>query len=104
MRQGLLLVTVVGLGSLLWVTGCSSSVVEKRSAKPRLMERIKQEAITGEVMDVGKNYVTVRESNGRTSKVRIDESTKTDIVHPGDQVKAYIDDAGHVTTLRRLEK
>jgi hypothetical protein len=34
----------------------------------------------------------------------MDRTTKMDKVVPGDKVKAYYNDKGHVTTLQRLER
>jgi hypothetical protein len=104
MRTIALLVMIVAGGSLLVATGCSSSVAEKRAAKPGFMERVKQDAITGEVTDIGKKYVAVRQDNGETIRVRVDESTKMDTVQPGDRVKAYTDEVGYASTLQRLAK
>lgn len=33
--------------------------------------------------------------------IRVDKSTKSDSVRPGDLVKAYVTDQGHTTTLQR---
>jgi hypothetical protein len=104
MRTLVVLVMIVAGGSFLVATGCSRSVADKRAAKPSTMERIKQDSITGEVTDIGKKYVAVRQDNGETIRVRVDEDTNMDTVQPGDRVRAYTNDVGYASTLQRLAK
>ena len=58
--------------------GCSQTVVEKRAAKPDVSERMKRDAITGEVTNVGSNYVAIQQITGETTRVRVDDNTKMD--------------------------
>jgi hypothetical protein len=104
MRALAVLIMILAAGSLVAATSCSRSIVDKRAARPGLMERVKQDAVTGEVTDFGKKYVAVRQDNGETIRVRVDESTKMDTVQVGDRVKAYTDEVGYASTLRRLAK
>ena len=104
MRLIAVLVMILTCGSLMAATACSRNVVDKRAAKPGMMERVKKDAVTGEVTDFGKRYVAVRQDNGETVRVRVDESTKMDTVQVGDRVKAYTDDAGYASTLQRLAR
>jgi len=46
-------------------------------------------------------YYTIRETDGTQVRIHVDRSTKLDKVVVGDQVKAYITDEGHTTTLQR---
>jgi hypothetical protein len=101
MRTIAFLVVVLVGASFMLATGCSNAA-NRKSAKPGFMERIKKDSITGEVTDVGRRYVAVRQDNGETVKVRVDDRTKMDVVQPGDRVKAYTDDAGYASTLQRL--
>jgi ribosomal protein S1 len=102
MRRMLLSLAVVLCAALPFVGACSSNAVEERGAKPGMMERVKQDAVTGQVVEVGKQYVSIRESNGDRVRVRVDEFTKMDVVQPGDQVKAYVNESGYATTLQRV--
>jgi hypothetical protein len=83
------------------VVACSNAV-DKRASKPAVMERIKQDAVTGEVVDIGKTYVSIKDDDGVINRVRVDDATKMDMIQKGDRVKAYVDDAGYATTLQRL--
>jgi Cu/Ag efflux protein CusF len=82
--------------------GCADTAVDKRAAKPELRERIKQDAITGEVTDVGAKYVAIRQMNGETMRVRVDDNTKMHHVTAGDKVKAYVSDDGYASTIQRV--
>jgi ribosomal protein S1 len=92
---------LVGFSSLV---ACSSNAVESRSAKPGMMERFKRDAVSGEVVDIAKTSVSIREDSGVTTRVRVDEFTKMDKIQEGDRVKAYVNDAGYATTLQRQAK
>jgi Cu/Ag efflux protein CusF len=98
----LALVVTTGMIASLSLTGCADTAVEKRAAKPELSERIKQDAVTGEVTDVGAKYVAIRQMNGETMRVRVDDNTKMDHVTAGDKVKAYVSDDGYASTLQRV--
>jgi ribosomal protein S1 len=102
MRTTLLSLAILACASLPMVTACSSNAVESRGAKPGMMERVKQDAVQGQVVEIGKQYVSIKESNGDRVRVRVDEFTKMDVVQPGDQVKAYVNEAGYATTLQRV--
>jgi ribosomal protein S1 len=102
MRTKLLSLAVILCASLPFLSACSSNAVEQRGAKPGMMERVKQDAVKGQVVEVGKQYVSIRESNGDKVRVRVDEFTKMDVIQPGDQVKAYVNEAGYATTLQRV--
>jgi Cu/Ag efflux protein CusF len=82
--------------------GCADTAVDKRAAKPELRERIKQDAITGEVTDVGAKYVAIRQMNGETMRIRVDDNSKMDHVTAGDKVKAYVSDDGYASTIQRV--
>ena len=82
--------------------GCSQTAAERRAASPTLGERIKQNSVTGKVQDIGTKYVSIRESDGETRRVRVDDQTKMDRVAVGDQVKAYVSEDGYATTIQRV--
>jgi Cu/Ag efflux protein CusF len=81
--------------------GCAETAVDKRAAKPELRERMKQDAVTGEVTDVGTNYVAIKQITGETMRVRVDDNTKMDHMTAGDKVKAYVRDDGYASTIQR---
>ncbi|CUS39741.1 hypothetical protein [Candidatus Nitrospira nitrificans] len=81
--------------------GCSQTAAERRAASPTLAERVKQDAVTGRVHEVGAKYVSIRQSDGETQRVRVDDHTKMDRVAVGDQVKAYVSEDGYATTIQR---
>ncbi|SRR5687767_8004691 len=83
------------------IAGCAQNAGEKRAAKPNFNERITRDAVTGEVKDVGKNYVSIRQDNGETTRVRVNDRTKMDPVTEGDQVKAFVTDDGYASTIQR---
>ncbi len=84
--------------------GCSKSASERRAAAPTVGERIKQDAVTGKVHDIGAKYVSIRDSGGETRRVRVDEQTKMDHVAIGDQVKAYVSEDGYASTIQRVSE
>jgi Cu/Ag efflux protein CusF len=84
------------------VLGCSKSAAERRAASPTLGERIKQDAVTGRVQDIGPKYVSIKESDGETTRVRVDDHTKMDRVAVGDHVKAYVSEDGYASTIQRV--
>ena len=84
--------------------GCSKSAVERRAASPTMGERIKQDAVTGKVHDIGARYVSIKEDNGETTRVRVDDQTKMDRVAIGDQIKAYVSEDGYASTIQRVSE
>jgi hypothetical protein len=93
------LVTTVALSAA--ALGCSQTATERRAASPTLGERIKQDSVTGRVHDIGARYVSIKDSDGETRRVRVDEQTKMDRVAVGDQVKAYVSEDGYASTIQR---
>jgi Cu/Ag efflux protein CusF len=93
------LVAMVALSATL---GCSQTAAERRAASPTLGERIKQDSVTGRIQDIGARYVSIKESNGETTRVRVDDHTKMDRVTIGDQVKAYVSEDGYASTIQRV--
>ncbi len=81
--------------------GCSQTAAAQRAASPPLGGRIKQDSVTGRVHDIGAKYVSIRESDGETTRVRVDDRTKMDRVAIGDHVKAYVSEDGYASTIQR---
>jgi Cu/Ag efflux protein CusF len=96
------LVTTVALSAT--ALGCSQTASERRSASPTMGERIKQDSVTGRVHDIGAKYVSIKETDGVTTRVRVDDHTKMDRVAVGDQVKAYVSEDGYATTIQRVSE
>ncbi len=102
MRANLLHIALVTTVALCAATlGCSQTASERRAASPTLGERIKQDSVTGKVQDIGAKYVSIKESDGETTRVRVDDQTKMDRVAVGDQVKAYVSEDGYASTIQR---
>jgi len=94
------LTTVIAIS--VTVMGCAKNASERRAASPTISERISKESITGRVNDIGTTYVSIKDNDGESRRVRVDDRTKMDHVAVGDQVKAYINDDGYATTLQRV--
>jgi Cu/Ag efflux protein CusF len=86
------------------VGGCAKTATDKRAATPTVSERISRDAITGDVRDVGSNYVSIRQTNGETMRVRVNDRTKMDAITEGDYVKAYVTDDGYASTIQRVPR
>lgn len=95
------MVLIAGLAMNVSVLGCAQNAGEKRAAKPNFNERITRDAVTGDVKDVGKNYVSIRQDNGEVMRVRVNDHTKMDPVTEGDHVKAFVTDDGYASTIQR---
>jgi hypothetical protein len=67
-----------------------------------MSERFSNDAITGRVNDVGAKYVSIKEHDGDSRRVRVDDNTKMDQVAVGDQVKAYVTEDGYASTIQRV--
>ena len=96
----LLLTTVIAVS--LAPVGCAKNASERRAASPTMSERFSNEAITGRVNDVGAKYVSIKENDGDSRRVRVDDNTKMDQVAVGDQVKAYVTEDGYASTIQRV--
>jgi hypothetical protein len=95
------LMIILGIALNIFTLGCEKSAVQKRAAAPDFSERIKQDAVTGEVTGTGRNYVVIKQISGETTRVRVDDNTKMDNVMTGDKVKAYVTDDGYASTIQR---
>lgn len=98
------LAVVFVVASSVSIVGCSQTAADKRAAKPNMSERLSRETYTGDVKDVGSNYVSIRQSDGETIRVRVNDRTKMDPVKEGDHVKAYVTDDGYASTIQRVPR
>ena len=103
MRIGMMatLITVIGLN--VGMVGCAENASERRAASPTMTERFKHDSVTGRVNEIGARYVSIRDDNGETRRVRVDDHTKMDQVAVGDQVKAFVSDDGYASTIQRTK-
>jgi hypothetical protein len=81
----------------------AANPMSEKEASPTIGERITKDAVKGTLMKVDGEYYWIKDNDGKETKIHVDKSTKMDKVVVGDQVKAYITDKGHTTTLQRAE-
>lgn len=96
------ILTVLILGFGAGIVGAANPMSDKE-AKPTLGERFTKDTIKGTLMKMEGEYYSIKDIDGKESKIHVDKSTKLDKVVVGDKVKAYITDQGHTTTLLRDE-
>ena len=101
-RITLSILTVVILGFGAGIVGAADPMSDKE-AKPTLGERFTKDTIKGTLMKMDGEYYSIKDTDGKESKIHVDKSTKLDKVVVGDKVKAYITDRGHATMLQRDE-
>lgn len=96
------MLTIVALGFGLGIVEAADPMSDKE-AKPTIGERLTKDTVKGTLMSMQGEYYSIKDTDGRETKVHVDKSTKLDKVMVGDKVKAYITDKGHTTTLLRDE-
>jgi hypothetical protein len=82
----------------------AGSPMSDKEAKPAMKERLMEKSVKGDLLRIDDEQLVVRDTDGKEVKLHVDHSTKMDKVVPGDRIKAYVTDQGHVTTLQRLER
>jgi hypothetical protein len=96
------ILTIVALGFGAGIVAAADPMPDKE-AKPTIGERFTKDTVKGTLMNMQGEYYSIKDSDGRETKVHVDRSTKLDKVVVGDKVKTYITDKGHTTTLQRDE-
>jgi hypothetical protein len=96
------ILTVVILGVGAGIAEAANPISDKE-AKPTLGERFTKNTIKRTLMKMEGEYMWIKDTDGKESRIHVDKSTKLDKVVVGDTVKAYITDQGHTTTLQRDE-
>jgi hypothetical protein len=96
------MLTIVALGFGAGIAAAADPMSDKE-AKPTIGERFTKDTVKGTLMSMQGEYYSIKDTDGRETKVHVDRSTKLDKVVVGDKVKAYITDKGHTTTLQRDE-
>ena len=94
------ILTVVVFGFGAGIAGAADPMSDKE-AKPSLGERLTKDTVKGTLMKMEGEYYSIKDNDGKETRVHVDTSTKLDKVVMGDKVKAYITDKGHATTLQR---
>ncbi|HXC67903.1 MAG TPA: hypothetical protein VN638_10825 [Nitrospiraceae bacterium] len=94
--------TIVALGLGAGIAAAADPMSDKE-ATPTIGERLTKDTVKGTLMSMQGEYYSIKDSDGRETRVHVDKSTKLDKVVVGDKVKAYITDRGHTTTLQRDE-
>ena len=94
--------TVVALGFGAGIAGAADPMSDKE-AKPTLGERFTKDTVKGTLMKMEGEYYSIKDTDGKETKIHVDTSTKLDKLVTGYKVKAYITDNGHATTLQRGE-
>ena len=84
------------------LAGCAKNASERRAASPTMRERISKDSIKGRVGEIGAKYISIRDNDGESRRVRVDDNTKMDQVAVGDQVKAYVTEDGYASTIQRV--
>ena len=67
-----------------------------------MSERISKDSVKGRVSEIGAKHVSIRDTDGQSRRVRVDDNTKMDQVAVGDQVKAYVTEDGYASTIQRV--
>jgi hypothetical protein len=102
MRTFPLVILAIVIALPMMAAGCSKNAAERRAASPTMSERISKDSVKGRVSDIGKSYVSIRNEDGESRRVRVDDRTKMDQVAIGDQVKAYVSEDGYASTIQRV--
>ena len=96
------ILTVVVLGFGAGIVEAADPMSDKE-AKPTLGERFTKDTVKGTLMKMEGEYYSIKDTDGKETRIHVDTSTKLDKVVVGDKVKAYVTDKGHTTTLQRDE-
>ena len=102
MRASTVIALSAALAFQIAAAGCAKNASERRAASPTMSERISKESVKGRVHDIGARYVSIRNDQGETRRVRVDDTTKMDQIVVGDQVKAYVSEDGYASTIQRV--
>lgn len=102
MRTSTVVMLSAALAFQLAAAGCAKNASERRAASPTMSERISKESVKGRVNDIGAKYVSIRDDQGESRRVRVDDETKMDQIVVGDQVRAYVSEDGYASTIQRV--
>lgn len=102
MRTSTILMLAAVMTVQLSAAGCAKNASERRAASPTMGERVSNESVKGRVNEIGTRYVSIRNNDGESRRVRVDDKTKMDALVVGDQVKAYVTEDGYASTIQRV--
>ena len=102
MQTPLVVLLAMVMALQLTAAGCAKNASERRAASPTVSERISKESVKGRVNDIGARYVSIRDDQGESRRVRVDDETKMDQIVVGDQVRAYVSEDGYASTIQRV--
>ena len=94
--------TIVALGLGTGIAAAADPMSDKE-ASPTIGERLTKDTVKGTLMSMQGEYYSIKDTDGKESKVHVDRSTKLDKVVVGNKVKAYVTGKGHTMTLLRGE-
>ncbi|BFU96846.1 MAG: exported protein of unknown function [Nitrospira sp.] len=86
----------------LTATGCAKTGPEKHTTVPTKGERVMQDAVTGQLSEMGSSHVSITQTGGHIRHLRVDSQTKMDQIAKGDYVKAFVTDDGYASTIQRV--
>lgn len=99
MRTSIVVLLTTVMAVQVTTAGCAS---ERRAASPTMSERISKASVKGRVDAIGTRYVSIKNDDGASRRVRVDDNTKMDQVAVGDHVKAYVSEDGYASTIQRV--
>ena len=102
MRTATMVVLAAVVGINVMLAGCAKNASDRRAASPTMSERVSHDAVIGQVKDIGSKHVSIKDRDGESRRVRVDDQTKMDQVAIGDQVKAYVTEDGYASTIQRV--
>jgi hypothetical protein len=101
MKRTLLAMLAVGALACTLGTAVAANPMEGKEATPTMKERLTKDTVKGTLLKMDGEYYTIRDTDGKQIRIHVDPTTKMDKVMVGDQVKAYVTEEGHTTTLQR---
>ena len=96
------LLTIAALGFGSGNVGAADPMADQEP-RPTLAERLTKDTVKGTLMRRDGEFYWIKDHDNKEIKLHVDTSTKIDKLLAGDQVKAYVTESGHTTTLQRDE-
>jgi len=95
----LALALTLGFGS--GIAGATHPVPDQTA--PTLPERMTKDMVKGRLVMIEGDQLVIEVTAGQAIKLHVDRNTKMGEIAIGDNVRAYVNDSGYVTTLQRDE-
>jgi hypothetical protein len=93
------LALTLGFGS--GIVGATHPVPDQTT--PTLPERMTKDMVKGRLVMIEGDQLVIEVTAGQAIKLHVDRNTKMGEIAIGDNVRAYVNDSGYVTTLQRDE-